>query len=44
MRWLQRHADGESVAAIVAGDAAALAQREEQLAKLGTEAGPVLLG
>jgi predicted glutamate--cysteine ligase len=44
MRWLQRHADGESVAVIVAGDAAALAQREEQLAKLGTEAGPVLLG
>lgn len=44
MRWLQRHTDGESVAAIVAGDAAALAQREAELAKLGTEAGPALLG
>jgi predicted glutamate--cysteine ligase len=44
MRWLRRHNDGESVTAIVAGDAAALAQREVQLAKLGTEAGPALLG
>lgn len=44
MQWLQRHAAGESVAAIVAAEAAALAQREAQLAKLSTEAGPLLLG
>jgi len=44
MQWLQRHAAGESVAAIVAGEAAALEQREAQLAKHGTEAGPALLG
>jgi predicted glutamate--cysteine ligase len=44
MQWLQRHAAGESVAAIVAAEAAALAQQEAQLAKLSTEAGPLLLG
>jgi predicted glutamate--cysteine ligase len=44
MQWLRRHAAGESVAAIVASDAAALAAREQQLAKLGTEAGPGPLG
>ncbi len=44
MQWLQRHAAGESVVAIVAAEAAALAQREAQLAKLSTEAGPLLLG
>lgn len=44
MQWLQRHAAGESVAAIVAAEASALAQREAQLAKLSTEAGPLLLG
>ncbi|MEB3235309.1 MAG: glutamate--cysteine ligase [Cyanobacteriota bacterium] len=31
MRWLQQHQNGESVAAIVASDAAALARREEAL-------------
>ena len=31
MRWLRRHQSGESVAAIVASDAAALARREEAL-------------
>ena len=44
MRWLRRHAAGESVAAIVATEAAALTQREVQLAKLGTAAGPAPLG
>ncbi|MBM5799399.1 MAG: glutamate--cysteine ligase [Cyanobacteria bacterium K_DeepCast_35m_m2_023] len=31
MRWLRRHSAGESIAAIVASDAAALADREEAL-------------
>jgi predicted glutamate--cysteine ligase len=44
MDWLRRHAAGESVPAIVAADAAALAQREAALATLGTEAGAGLLG
>jgi hypothetical protein len=31
MRWLQRYQQGETIAAIVASDAAALALREEGL-------------
>ncbi|MEB3255859.1 MAG: glutamate--cysteine ligase [Synechococcaceae cyanobacterium] len=39
MRWLARHAGGESVAAIIAAEAAALDRREQQLAAwLATDA------
>jgi predicted glutamate--cysteine ligase len=38
--WLRRHRAGEAVDAIVASDAAALAQREAELAKLVTDGRP----
>ncbi|KMM16616.1 glutamate--cysteine ligase, partial [Synechococcus sp. GFB01] len=42
--WLRRHRAGEAVGAIVASDAAALAKREAQLAKLVTDGRACLLG